>query len=62
MARYRVLATSFINDTIAQEGAIVDVNDDPADGGMTPGSNLVKVADVDEAKPRGKKKVEEDLA
>lgn len=43
MARYKVLAPSFINNALYQEGDIVDINDDPADGGMEPGSNLARV-------------------
>lgn len=48
MARYKVLAPSFINNTLLQEGAIVDINDDPANGGMEPGSNLARVDEDDE--------------
>ncbi len=54
MARYRVLETSFINNSRVQEGAVVDINDDPANGGMTPGSALARVDEDDEleaAKP-----------
>jgi hypothetical protein len=43
MARYIVLATSFINNSLAEEDAIVEINDDPARGGMRPGSNLAPV-------------------
>lgn len=40
MAFYKVLETSFIGHSLAQEGAVVDINDDPTNGGMAPGSNL----------------------
>ncbi len=54
MARYRVMEKSFINNCIAEEGEIVDINDDPANGGMTPGSALARVdedGEVEAAKP-----------
>lgn len=40
MAFYKVLETSFIGSSIAEAGAVVDINDDAATGGMSPGTNL----------------------
>ena len=48
MARYKVLATSFIGSSIVNEGDVVEINDDVANGGMEPGSNLAKVDDEGE--------------
>lgn len=59
MARYRVLEESFINNSIVQEGTVVEFNDDPNDGGMRPGKNLALVDEADEpvaAKPARKRK------
>ena len=40
MAFYKVLEDSFIGHSLVQAGAVVDFNDDPASGGMSPGKNL----------------------
>ena len=51
MARYRVLTTSFINNSIQQEGVVVEY-----DG--KPGSNLELIEDDDKPEPqkgRGKR-------
>lgn len=40
MAFYKVLEQSFIGQKICNEGEIVEINDDPAKGGMVPSSNL----------------------
>jgi hypothetical protein len=40
MAYYKVLELSFVGVALAQEGSVVDINDDPNNGGMTPGANL----------------------
>lgn len=45
MGLYRVLEKSFIDNAIREPGDIVEVNDDPAQGGMTPGPNLVAVGE-----------------
>lgn len=42
MAFYKVLEVSYINGSIRQEGEVVDINDDPATGGMRPKGNLAK--------------------
>lgn len=57
MARYKVLAPSFINNTLFQEGDIVDINDDPTNGGMAPGANLARVdedGELEASKPARK--------
>lgn len=48
MGKYRVLEKSFINDALHDVGAIVEINDDPAKGGMLPGANLAAVDEDDE--------------
>lgn len=40
MAFYKVLEASFIGHSLVEAGAVVDINDDAAAGGMTPGKNL----------------------
>lgn len=40
MAFYKVLEPSFIGQALVAIGQVVDINDDPAKGGMTPLSNL----------------------
>lgn len=40
MAFYKVLAPSFIGQALVAVGQVVDINDDPANGGMTPRGNL----------------------
>ena len=40
MAFYKVLEQSFIGSSLVAEGALVDINDDVASGGYTPGTNL----------------------
>lgn len=42
MAKYEVTEASFVNNKLVQPGEIVEINDDPAKGGMKPGSNLKK--------------------
>lgn len=69
MAFYKVLEQSFIGSSLVAEGAIVDINDDVASGGYTPGTNLAACdADgnllaaegaVSKAKPKAAKKVAE---
>ena len=67
MARYKTLETSFVNNTLVPEGQIVDINDDPENGGCVPGANLVKLDEESEpeaAKPArgGRKKSADDGA
>lgn len=45
MTKYQVLEPSFIGLTIVPAGTVVDINDDPKAGGMTPGKNLAKCDD-----------------
>jgi len=40
MAFYKVLEPSFIGQALVAIGQVVDINDDPAKGGMTPRGNL----------------------
>lgn len=40
MAKYEVVEKSFVNGKLVRPGAVVDINDDPAKGGMKPGANL----------------------
>lgn len=40
MAKYEVVEKSFVDNKLVEEGTIVDINDDPAKGGMKPGANL----------------------
>lgn len=40
MAYYKVLEQSFIGLKLCEAGEIVEINDNHAKGGMTPGSNL----------------------
>ena len=40
MAFYKVLELSFIGDKLCQPGTVVDINNDPAKGGMRPGKAL----------------------
>ncbi len=40
MAFYKVLESSFIGQALIAAGQVVDINDDPAKGGMTPRGNL----------------------
>ena len=40
MAFYKVLEPSFIGQALVAVGQVVDINDDPAKGGMTPLGNL----------------------
>lgn len=40
MAFYKVLELSFIGAKLCQPGTVVDINDDPSKGGMTPGKAL----------------------
>jgi hypothetical protein len=42
MAKYEVIETSFIDGKLVEPGVVVEVNDDPAKGGMEPGTNLKK--------------------
>lgn len=42
MAKYEVVVLSFINNKLVEPGEVVDINDDPAKGGMKPGTNLKK--------------------
>jgi hypothetical protein len=37
---YKVLEVSYINGALQPVGAIVQINDDPDNGGMTPAGNL----------------------
>lgn len=53
MAQYEVLAQSFIGNRLVEAGTIVEVNDDPKKGGMTPGSNLKKVSGASAPKADG---------
>ena len=59
MAKYKVLEQSFIGLKLCEEGETVDINDDPANGGMSPGTNLA-ACDEDgnllAAKPAAKSK------
>ena len=45
MAQYRVLTKSFINESLYEEGAIVDLPE-----GVEPGDNLEPVKKADKAK------------
>lgn len=59
MATYKVLEKSFIGYKLVEEGEIVNINDDPDNGGMTPSSNLAKCdedGNLEAAKPAAKKK------
>lgn len=59
MAYYKVLELSFVGTALVQEGAVVDINDDPNDGGMTPGANLAACdaeGNLTAAKPAAKSK------
>ena len=59
MAYYKVLEKSFIGYKLVEEGEIVNINDDPANGGMTPEGNLAKCdeeGNLEAAKPAAKKK------
>lgn len=64
MARYKALETSFVNNSLVHEGAVVEINDDPENGGLIPGANFVKVDEESEAdapKPaRGRRKSADD--
>lgn len=51
MARYKALELSFVNNSLVQEGQVVEINDDPEDGGFTPSANFVKVDELDEPEP-----------
>lgn len=42
MALYKTLELSFIDNKLVAEGEVVDINDDPANGGFEPGLNFVK--------------------
>lgn len=69
MAYFKVLEQSFIGSSLVAEGAVVEINDDIASGGFTPGNNLAACdADgnlvaaqgaVNKAKPKAAKKVVE---
>ena len=59
MAYYKVLEKSFIGYKLVEEGEIVNINDDPDNGGMTPSGNLAKCdaeGNLEAAKPAAKKK------
>ena len=59
MARYKVLEQSFVNNTLVQEGEIVEINDDPENGGMSVGLNFAKVdedGELEASKPARKSK------
>lgn len=58
MARYKVLELSFINNSLVQAGEVVEINDNPANGGFEPGSNLAP--EVAEGGPRGRRRAVED--
>jgi len=64
MARYKALETSFVNNSLVHEGTVVEINDDPENGGVVPGANFVKVDEESEpeaAKPaRGRRKNADD--
>lgn len=60
MPHYKLTERSYINGCLRDEGAVVSINDDPDNGGMTPGSNMIPCNDdgSDRAKAapaRGKK-------
>jgi hypothetical protein len=42
MAHYKVLEKSFIGLKLYEAGEVVEINDNPDKGGMTPGDNLAK--------------------
>jgi len=42
MAYYKVLETSFIGQALVEVDKVIEINDDPTKGGMSPGSNLAK--------------------
>jgi hypothetical protein len=59
MAYYKVLETSFIGLKLCHEGEVVNINDDPANGGMAAGSNLAacdEEGNLTAAKPAAKAK------
>ena len=59
MAYYKALELSFVGTALVQEGAIVDINDDPSNGGMPPGANLAACdaeGNLTAAKPAAKSK------
>lgn len=64
MAYFKVLEISFIGTALLQEGAVVDINDDPENGGMHVGTNLAAcdadgnllAAEGAKAKPKAKAK------
>lgn len=63
MARYQALELSFVNNSLVQEGAIVDLDEEV----MVPGPNFAKVDEEDEpvaSKParKGKAAAGEDKA
>jgi hypothetical protein len=59
MAYYKALELSFVGTALVQEGTVVDINDDPSNGGMTPGANLAACdaeGNLTAAKPAAKSK------
>lgn len=63
MAFYKVLEQSFIGLKLYSEGEIVDINDDPKNGGMSAGSNLAACdaeGNLKAAKPAAKAKPKAD--
>lgn len=59
MARYKALELSFVNNSLVQEGEIVEINDDIENGGMSVGPNFAKLDEDDEpeaSKPARKSK------
>lgn len=41
MNYYKLLEMSYINGALHPEGKVVQINDDPDNGGMEPGANMV---------------------
>jgi len=64
MAKYKVLEQSFIGLKLCEVDEIVEINDNPAKGGMVPGTNLAACDSEGNLKAAkaAKKQVEEDLA
>lgn len=64
MAFYKVLEKSFIGYKLVEEGEVVNINDDPENGGMTPSGNLAKCdenGNLEATKPAKKKATAADL-
>lgn len=41
MPHYKLTEKSYVNGCLQDEGAVVNINDDPDNGGMTPGPNMI---------------------